>query len=156
MSATVEDSTGVCKNPPTEAPQVSMVVKVTSAVPSVTVNIFKWRLQDIIGSTNTQVRVLVDDGYDSQESVLYWKFTDIKEWYQLKSNIPSSCGGISDGDRKIMCLQAQDWWVTDLTLRGKIIDINNFKTDILADDIEESRIDFEDTRYGKGGISNPK
>ena len=66
------------ENLPTEAPQVSMVVKVTSAVPSVTVNIFKWRLQDIIGSTNTQVRVLVDDGYDSQESVLHWKFIDIR------------------------------------------------------------------------------
>ena len=29
---------------------------------------------------------------------------------------------------------------------GKIIDLNNCKTDILADAIEESRIYFEDTR----------
>ena len=39
---------------------------------------------------------------------------------------------------------------------GKNIDINNFKTDILADDIEEYQLDFEDTRYVKGGTINPK
>ena len=43
-----------------------------------------------------------------------------------------------------------------MMLRGKITDINNFKTDILADDIEESRIDFEDTRDGKGELRKPK
>ena len=43
-----------------------------------------------------------------------------------------------------------------MTLWGKIIDINNFKTDILADVIEEPRLDFEDTRYGKGELSKPK
>ena len=46
--------------------------------------------------------------------------------------------------------------MTDLTLRGNIINLNNFKTDILADAIEESRIDFEDTRDGKGDLSKPK
>ena len=64
------------------------------------------------------------------------------------------CGYVQD--RKIKCLPALDWWVTDLTLRGKIIDQNNFKTDILADAIEDSRLDFEDTRNGKGGLSKPK
>ena len=43
-----------------------------------------------------------------------------------------------------------------MTLRGKIFDLNNFKTDILADAIEESRLDFEDTRYGKGELIKPK
>ena len=42
--------------------------------------------------------------------------------------------------------------MTDLTLRGKIIYIKNCKTDIIADAIEESRIDFEDIRYGKGEL----
>ena len=44
----------------------------------------------------------------------------------------------------------------DLTLRGKIIDLNNFKNDILSDDIEDSWIDFEDTRDGKGYLSKTK
>ena len=39
---------------------------------------------------------------------------------------------------------------------GEIININIFKTDILADAIEESRLDFEDTGYGKGELSKPK
>ena len=46
--------------------------------------------------------------------------------------------------------------MSDLTLWGKIINLNNFKNDNIADAIEESRIDFEDTRYGKGEISKPK
>ena len=116
------------ENPPTEAPQVSTVVQVP-------VNIFTGTLQGILGFTSTPVRVLVDDGYDSQESVLYWKFIDIIEWGHIKSRIPASCSGLSYGDKKIKCLQSLAWWVTYLTLRGKIIDINNFKTDILTDAI---------------------
>ena len=72
MPATGADSTGVDENPPTETPQVSTVVQVP-------VNIFTATLQGILGFTSIQVRVLVEDGYDSQYSVLYWKFKDNKE-----------------------------------------------------------------------------
>ena len=65
------DSTGVGENPPTEAPQVSMVVQVA-------VNSFTGTLKVIISFTSTQVWILVDVEYDSQDSVLYWKFTDIQ------------------------------------------------------------------------------
>ena len=126
------------------------------AAPSVSANIFNGTLQGIINFTNTQVQVLVDSGYDIQYLVLYWKFTDIKDWYQLKPRIPANSGGIYDGDRKIKGLQALDWWVTNLTLQCKNIDLNRFKTETLAYAIEESWIDFEDTRYGKGELSNPK
>ena len=94
MPATGEYSTGVGENPPIEAPQFSKVVQVP-------VTIFTGKLQGILGFTITQVFVLVDDGYDSQESVLYWKFTDTKEWCQLKTKITESRGGVSYGDRKI-------------------------------------------------------
>ena len=67
-----------------------------------------------------------------------------------------SRGGVSYGYKKINSLQELVWCVTDLTLEGKIIDLNNFNTDILADYIEESWLDFEDTRYGKGDMSKPK
>ena len=46
--------------------------------------------------------------------------------------------------------------MADFTFQDKIIDLNNFKTDILADVIEDSRLDFEDKRYGKGELSKPK
>ena len=67
------------EDPPTKAPQASTVVEVATSAPSVTANIFTETLQGILGFTSTQVWVLVDNGYDSQESVLYCKFTDIKE-----------------------------------------------------------------------------
>ena len=73
MPETGEYSTGVGENTPIEAPQVSMVVQVP-------VNIFTGILQGILGFASTQVPVLVENGYDSQDSVLYWKFTYIKEW----------------------------------------------------------------------------
>ena len=80
MPAIGADSTVVGKNPPTEAPQDSTIVHVAMSAPSVPVNIFTGTLQGIFGFTSTQVRVLVDNGFNSQDSVLYWKFTDTKEW----------------------------------------------------------------------------
>ena len=94
MPATGEYSTGVGENPPTEAPQVSTVVQVP-------VNIFTGILQGVLGFTSTQVRIFVYDDYDIQESVIYWKFADIKEWRQIKANIPARRGGVSYGEKKI-------------------------------------------------------
>ena len=138
MSAKGSYSKGAGENLPTEVPQVSTVVQVATAAPSVSYNIFTGTLQGNFAFTITQVRVLVDDVYDSQEYLLYWKFINIKEWWQLKAKIPVSRGGVSYGDRKIKCLQALAWWVRYLRLQGKIININSFNTDILADTIEES------------------
>ena len=45
MPTTGADSTGVGENPPTEAPQVSTVVQVATAVPSVPDRIFTGILQ---------------------------------------------------------------------------------------------------------------
>ena len=43
-----------------------------------------------------------------------------------------------------------------LTLWDKVIDLNHFKADIISDAFEESCIDFEDTIYGEGDLSNTK
>ena len=149
MPATGADTTGVVENPSTEAPQVSTVLQVP-------VNIFTGTLKGILGFNSTQVQVLVVDRYDSQETVLYWKFIDIKEWCHIKAKVPASQDGVYYGYSKVKCLQALDLWVTDLTLRGKITDINNFKTDIISDAIEEQRLYFEDKRYGKGDLRKTK
>ena len=89
------------ENTPTEVPKVSMVVQVATATTSVPANIFTGTLEVILGFTNIQVWVLVNEGYASQESVLYWKFIDIKYWCQLKSKIYAILSGISYGDKKI-------------------------------------------------------
>ena len=46
--------------------------------------------------------------------------------------------------------------MTYLTLQGKIINLNHFKTDIIACAVEESYLDFEDTRDGKEELINTK
>ena len=74
----------------------------------------------------------------------------------MKYKIPTSHSGIYFGYIKIKFLQALVWWVIYLTLQGKNIDLNHFKSDVLSDAIEYSRINFEDTVDGKGDLSNPK
>ena len=44
----------------------------------------------------------------------------------------------------------------ELMLRGKNIDLNHFKNDVLSDAIEEYQVYFEDTRGGKGELSKTK
>ena len=58
------------KNPSTEVLQLSIVVQVATAAPSVPINIFKGALQGILGFNITLVRILVDNGYDIQQSFL--------------------------------------------------------------------------------------
>ena len=48
------------------------------------------------------------------------------------------------------------WWVANMMLWGKFIDLSKFKNNILADAIEESWLDFEGTIDGKGELSKPK
>ena len=71
----------------------------------VTTNVFAGTLQGTLGLTTSHTKVFVEEIYDTQDAVLYRKFTDIKEWCHFKSKIYVSHGGISFGDRKINCLQ---------------------------------------------------
>ena len=43
-----------------------------------------------------------------------------------------------------------------MTLWDENIDLNNFRSDIISDAIEEYRLDFKNTRYGKWELINPK
>ena len=74
MPATGVYSTVLEKNPPTEATQVSTIVKVVTAALSVPVNIFTGTLQGILGFTITKVRVLVDGRYCSYPKLLNNKY----------------------------------------------------------------------------------
>ena len=88
----------------------------------------------------------MEDGYVTTDISLYWNFSDIRDWCQLKAMIAVGRGGLSFGERKIKCIQALDWWIIYLTLQGKPIERNNFKSDILSDAIEESQLDYGYTR----------
>ena len=85
-----------------------------------TTNIFTRRPQGTLRFSTDQVWVLVKDGYDTQNTVLYWNFTDIIEWCKLKANIPVIRVGIYFGDNKINYLKELTWWGAYLTLQGEI------------------------------------
>ena len=48
---------------------------------------------------------------------------------------------LSFRERKIKFLQELAWWVTELTLWGKSIELDNFNSDIMSDTIEEYQIE---------------
>ena len=112
-------------------------------------------LQGILGVTTSHIQVLVEDGYDTQESVLYWKFIDINEWWHLRYKIDVICSSISFRDRKIKCLQALAWWLMNLTLLGKNNDLNRFKSDVLFDKVEDSQLKFEKPEMVMGSWLRP-
>ena len=43
-----------------------------------------------------------------------------------------------------------------MMLKGKPIDLNTFKSDIMYEYIDYCQLDFQDTIYGKGGFNNSK
>ena len=129
------------------------LVQVSTSVPTY---VLKVTPHGTLGLTTAHVRVLAEERYDTQWSVLYWKFTDIKEWCQLKDKIPEIRGGIYFRNIKIKWLQSLAWWVADLNLRSRNVDLTNFKSAVLSDAIKESWLDFEDTIDSKGELSNLK
>ena len=128
VSESVAESPEADHNPPAVSSNVSTVVQgagdsqssrnpaqVLTTVPT---NVFTRTLQGTLGFTTSQVRVLVEDIYDTQDELLCWKFTDLKYWCYLKPRIPVIRGSISFRYRSINSLQALDWWVIDLMIRG--------------------------------------
>ena len=97
------------QNPPTYSPQ--------DFLPT---NVFTGIIQYTLGFAAAQVWILDEDGYDTQYTVLYWNFSKMIEWCQFRDNIHVRHSGIYFEDINIKILLALNWWVTDLTLQGKI------------------------------------
>ena len=88
ISASGADPPEVEHNPPKGAPQISTVVQgecasqesknqvqVSTPVPTI---FFTETLQGTLVFTTTHIKILVEDGYDTQEAVPNWKFIDIQ------------------------------------------------------------------------------
>ena len=71
------------QNPPAYASQDLVLTEVFARI-----------LQDTLGFTTSEDRILAEDGCETQVTVLYWKFTKIRYWFQLKFRIPVIHGGI--------------------------------------------------------------
>ena len=83
----------------------------------------------------------MEDIYDTNNIVLYWKSSDIRYWCQSKENVPVIIDGLSFADRKIKCLQSLYFWGAYLKLQGKHIELNRFSSDTLYDAIDYYRLD---------------
>ena len=55
------------------------------AASKVAANVFMRKLQGNLGFSTTQVRIMEEDGYEKQDTVLYCKFTERRYWCQLKA-----------------------------------------------------------------------
>ena len=91
MSESGEEPTEADTNMTTSAPQVSYVeygVNTSQASKNpvqlstlVKTNVFTGTLNGTLEFITDQIKIFIEDGYDTQESVVYWKFTDIKKWF---------------------------------------------------------------------------
>ena len=104
---------------------------------------FMGTLLKTLRLSDGQVWLLVDDGYNESDTVLYWRFNDIRKWCELKDKIPESQVGLAYGYNKIKHLQSIAWRLTEIIIRGKSIDLNQFSCDILVGVIEESHTEYE-------------
>ena len=90
MSASEEESIEADQHPPIGAQKVSPLAQgsgasqedrnreqISTPVPD---NVFTGTLQSTLVFTTVQIRVLVENGYYTQNAVMYWEFTYIKYW----------------------------------------------------------------------------
>ena len=88
MSESGADSPKSDQNSPTGSPQVSTVVQGSGASQSSTnpvqvstpvpTNLFTGTIQDTLGFTTSQIKVLIEEIYYTQDAVLYWKCTPLR------------------------------------------------------------------------------
>ena len=88
----------------TKAPPVDINSQPVS--PPVYTNIFMGALLETIGFYARHMQVLVDDGYDAVDTVLYCRLNGIHGWCELKVKMPESQGGLTSNENKIKCLRA--------------------------------------------------
>ena len=75
-------------------------------------------ITDVLGLSFKHHEVLSDDGYDIIYTIIHWKYDKIREWCTTKYKMTTNRGVSPYGDQKTKCLQALEWWDTNLTLRG--------------------------------------
>ena len=101
---------------------------------------------NILGISVNQREVLSGDVYYTMSTIINWMYEDIRDWCTAKSKLTTTRGGASYGDQKIKFLQALAHWATNFILRCKQIVLDDFYTTIMADFIDEAKLDYE---YGK-------
>ena len=88
--------------------------------------------------------VLSNDGYDTISHIIHWKYNMVREWFTTKSKLSTTIVGAPYWDIKIKFIKSLELWATDLTLRGEYIDLPNLNAIMMADFIDEEKLDYED------------
>ena len=98
----------------------------------------------VLGLSVKKCEVLSDDRDDTISTTIHWKYDKIREWCTTKFKLKTKRARASYGYQKIKCLQALAWQSTNLTLRGKHIVLADFDATIMADCIDEAKLDHKD------------
>ena len=101
-------------------------------------------ITNVLGLSVKQCEVLSDDGYDTISTIMHWKYDDIRDWCTTKSKLTTTRGGDSYGYQQIKCVQVLECWATNLTLRGKHIFLADFDANMMADSMDEAKLEYED------------
>ena len=106
---------------------------------------FAQCLSDVLGFSQRQVQVLVEDGYAVPEDLAYWGYDEIKSWVSHKEKIPrtGAGAGVLYGDMKRKSLAGLAWWVTERVRTGLPIDLNEFDDQARRAAILEAKVEHE-------------
>ena len=103
---------------------------------------FLSTITDVLGLSFKQCGVLSNDGYYMISPIINWNYNEIRERCTTKSKLTTTRVKVSYGDQKINCIQSLALWATNLTPRYKQIILSDFDATIMADCIDEAKLDY--------------
>ena len=98
-------------------------------------------ITNVLGLSVKQCKVLSDNGNYTISNIIHWNYDEIREWWTNKYKLKTIRGGASYGEKKkyIQALEA-----TNLNLRGKHIDLDEFYATMMEDYIDEAKLEYKD------------
>ena len=73
-------------------------------------------MKEVCNFTPAQSAILILEGYNNTESVIHWKFEDVRKWNIDKAKLTATRCVCSYVDRRIKCLQCLVYWIMYLRM----------------------------------------
>ena len=83
-------------------------------------------IKQVFNFTRDQSGTLILDGYDNAQSVIHWKFDNVRNWDIDKAKLAATRGRCSYGDMRIKCLQGLICWITYMMMLGNPVVLVDF------------------------------
>ena len=108
---------------------------------------FALVLETVCNFTQLQRDTLINDGYDTPDSIKHWKYNRIRDWAEKKATLAVAAGRCTYGDCKIKCIQALSYWCTRKALMGDELSsiVDDFDIATLNESIIEAEIKYEES-----------